>query len=169
MPNWVKNELRFECKNNGRIFELMETIKGKNGDMDFESIIPMPDNIFRGNLGKKERELYGKNNWHDWSVKHWGTKWNACEAYAGHTGIEFETAWSAPEPVIKKLSKMFPDVVIEHWWADEDIGYNCGRRKYLNGNVIGRWVGSEGSKNAIKMACDLWGYDYDEYMSEINE
>ena len=62
MPNHVRNELYFECDNEERIWELMDTIKGDDSPIDFEKIIPMPSNIFRGNLGQKEEELYGKNN-----------------------------------------------------------------------------------------------------------
>ena len=32
--------------------------------------------------------------------------------------ISFQTAWSAPHPVIEKTVEMFPDVQIMHRWAD---------------------------------------------------
>ena len=59
MPNHVTNIIelngdRLEIKN------LLETIKNDEiglGSIDFEKIIPMPDNIYRGDLGSKEREL----------------------------------------------------------------------------------------------------------------
>ena len=46
--------------------------------------------------------------------------------YQDGDALNFLTAWSAPHPVMEKLAEMFPDVGIEHEWADEDIGYsNC--------------------------------------------
>lgn len=78
MPNNVINELNFigEQKDIDKILSL---IHGEEEDqyIDFNKIIPMPDYIYRGDLGQKEQELYGKNNWYDWSNSHWGTKWNA--------------------------------------------------------------------------------------------
>ena len=92
----------------------------------------MPDNICRGDLGSKERELYGQNNWYDWSLANWGTKWNAygydeIKNNNPKEKITFLTAWAAPHPIMEKLAEMYPEVNIQHEWADEDIGMNCGR------------------------------------------
>lgn len=76
MPNWVTNRIVFHG-NQENIDKVLQYIKGNGSKIDFNKIIPMPDNIYRGDLGKRERELYGSNNWYDWSVANWGTKWNA--------------------------------------------------------------------------------------------
>lgn len=57
---------------------------------------------------------YGATNWYDWSVKHWGTKWNAYDAKIvdnkpKYLAIQFNTAWSPPEPVFRAIEKMFDD------------------------------------------------------------
>lgn len=71
--------------------------------------------------------LYGATTWYDWRCDNWGTKWNAySNERQDEDTISFETAWSNPEPVMLKLSEMYPEVVIEHWWADEDMGSNDG-------------------------------------------
>ena len=59
---------------------------------------------------------YGYDNWYDWQVNHWGTKWDI----NGDVGINdiddetcslvFQTAWSPPEPIVDKLREMFPDL-----------------------------------------------------------
>lgn len=69
----------------------------------------------------------------DFNRAEWGTKWNAynCEVIEGVAS--FETAWSHPNPVIKKLSEMFPDVEIEIEYADEDFGNNLGSYSIKNG------------------------------------
>jgi len=81
--------------------------------------------------------LHGATGWYDWCIEHWGTKWNAYEnTRIDQDTISFETAWSAPEPVIAQLAKMYPDAEIEHWWADEDTGSNDGYAKYSGGEAV---------------------------------
>jgi hypothetical protein len=73
-------------------------------------------------------EETGYKDWYDWNTKHWGTKWNACEGeivfnitHDGETLMEFtfDTAWSVPEPIWRKLAELFPDVVFEIAFFDE--------------------------------------------------
>ena len=66
-----------------------------------------------------------------------------------------------------KLSEMFSDVTITHYYADEDIGYNCGKFVYKNGIKEDMTEFGDGSDEATRFACDVWGYDYDEYLEEI--
>jgi len=67
MPNHITNRLRFNADSE-KVKEILEAIKQDKigvGSIDFNKIIPMPNDIFRGNLGSAERELYGNKNWHD--------------------------------------------------------------------------------------------------------
>lgn len=129
MPNHVTNRIQFYGKQEN-INKVLELIKGEDTCIDFNKIIPMPDNIFRGNLGIEERKLYGSNNWYDWSCSHWGTKWNA---YSTHLDkeqnlMEFDTAWSCPVPILEELAELchFHEIGFEGKWADEDAGCNVG-------------------------------------------
>lgn len=72
---------------------------------------------------------YGHSTWYDWRCDHWGTKWPACDVImeegADKNGVptlsfEFDTAWSAPFPVIEKLESKFSDVPYEAWYVNED-------------------------------------------------
>jgi len=116
MPNHVTNRIRISATIGLEDFKKL--IAGENGEIDFSSIIPPPDNIFTGNLGKKEREQCAaedRPNWYDWNIFNWGTKWNA---YGIHIEsewdgddccemeIHFDTAWSPPFPVIEALRAM---------------------------------------------------------------
>lgn len=73
----------------------------------------------------------GYTSWYEWSIKHWGTKWNSCRAELcepntiddGHTVIRFDTAWSMPQPIADKVFEMFPNLEIEWEWSDEYDGY----------------------------------------------
>lgn len=60
MPNWILNKISAN-KDYDEIIDKLTT----DNEVDFNNIIPMPDNIYRGNLGPKERKLYGENNWYD--------------------------------------------------------------------------------------------------------
>jgi len=97
---------------------------------------------------------FGTPTWYEWCVRNWGTKWNAYGYDEGgvdyHDGdsLRFQTAWSAPHPVLEKLTEMFPDIELEHEWADEDIGQNCGRYSYKAGERIEEYF-PEGEKEAV--------------------
>ena len=92
-------------------------------------------------LGKaafQNHQRYGASTWYDWCWDNWGTKWNAYGYdegydYSDNDSLCFQTAWNAPHPVIAKLAERYPDLKIEHCWADEDIGSNCGRYCYEGG------------------------------------
>lgn len=111
---------------------------------------------------------YGATTWYDWCVNNWGTKWNAYDQYTGQDdGFQFSTAWSAPHPVLEELTTRFPGVYITHEWADEDIGQNCGRREYLNGECVGDWE-PETRKEAIEFATGVWGDTPENYGLVLN-
>lgn len=176
MPNHITNRLTIVADQE-RVQEILETIKYDDkgiGSIDFNKIIPMPDNIFRGNLGAEERQLYGKDNWYDWSVENWDTKWNSygydCfPPYEGGNQISFHTAWNRPESVISQLSKMFPDVQLRHLWADEDIGVNVGEVLYEDGEELEHDIPTAHSKEAYEMASDILDIllsEYDLYYDE---
>lgn len=106
---------------------------------------------------------YGYADWYDWSCNVWGTKWNSTETYViDDNNVEFETAWSTPYGVLQELSKKY-NTRVEVEYADEDMGNNCGRLVFENGNEIDYEVGD------LEFACNVWGYDYQEYLDEMKE
>ena len=121
----------------------------------------------------ENKQKYGAADWYDWSISNWGTKWNSYGyaegfQYDGSNEIIFETAWSRPEPIVKALSKMFPDIEFRHQWADEDIGCNVGEILYHGGEEIEWDIPTAFSKEAYEMASDIlgtplteWGLYYD--------
>ena len=122
---------------------ILRFIQSEDAPVDFNKIIPMPDDIYKGDLGPKEREKYGTKNWYDWSIEHWGTKWNSW----GHKELEsigmvpdensvyFSTAWSPCTPVIIKLSRLYPDMGFVLTFVDEGGGF-CGKIDFQNGDVV---------------------------------
>lgn len=117
---------------------------------------------------------YGAADWYDWCVANWGTKWNAYdyekgEDYSGREDLRFQTAWNAPDPILYKLSEMFPEITFDHQYADEDIGRNFGHNRYRAGEREELLSVMSGSDKAVRFACHVWDMDYDEYMVQSLE
>lgn len=126
MPNWCNNKLIISHEDVGVINTLINKID-TDGEL-FNSILPMPDNTFRGMLGNDEREMCereGIPNWYDWACDNWGTKWDACHMdwhrNDEHTiTFDFDSAWSPPTGVYEELMKQGFDV--EAYYVE----YGCG-------------------------------------------
>ena len=104
---------------------------------------------------------HGADTWYDWCCNNWGCKWNACESEIEDNTISFHTAWSASFPITGTLSEMFPSVSLTHEFADEDIGSNCGRIVFENGEVVSEYF-PEGEE-ATRFACNIWEFDVTDY------
>jgi hypothetical protein len=78
---------------------------------------------------KEELARIGAENWYDWSIENWGTKWNPCHldisgaAINGSLEVTFDTAWSAPVPIFRKIVVMFPKLSFAFQWCDEGDDY----------------------------------------------
>jgi len=131
MPNWCSNTLivtgdKEELK---KFKEFAQTEKdGKINVLDHEQFIPYPqkfkdldkeDANCSFNLGEGENKEKDKDklvdglNGYDWCLKYYGTKWGICEPNLNSDDNDdelvylFETAWSPPLPIIKKMGEMF--------------------------------------------------------------
>ena len=115
MPNHCQNYLLVDGKTEA-VEQFMKTVKSTEAPLDFGRII----------MSHSERP-----------TKEWGTKWNAYRihtpsirlCYPGSEYSEvlyaFQTAWSPPIPVIKKLIEMFPDCSITCTYFEQGMQY-CG-------------------------------------------
>lgn len=101
---------------------------------------------------------YGATTWYDWRCEKWDTKWNAYDnEQPDDDTIVFETAWSSPQKVIEKLAQMYPGAVIEHWWADEDMGSNTGYARYERGQQVEICWNDSCSNDAYDTYVTCWG------------
>ena len=124
-------------------------------------------------LGKKAIQNildHGYSSWYHWAYANWDTKWGASEYREDPDSLEvwFETAWSCPVPIIQRIVALTGIQAFEEIeWADESIGYNCGRFElmlHLDGTGFDQdWVEpawlEEGSEEAKLFAKRLWGYE----------
>jgi len=88
---------------------------------------------------KEAEKLYGKYpkdgfnlGGYEWCNKNWGTKWGFCDTSltdddldedATFVGYNFQTAWSPISPVIKVMSKAFPDLNFEYRYNEESQAF----------------------------------------------
>lgn len=161
MPNHVCNNVTFEGD-----FSLIERIMKEIaldvaesekeptgvGTIDFNKIIPEP-------------KYKNGNDWYDWRIKHWGTKWNAYEQSKQEESnkLRFWTAWSTPVEIFEALSKKYPDITVRVEFADEDIGCNCGRMTFKKGKLIKSLskIYKNYSRYSLQFAKKVWR-EYDE-------
>ena len=161
-------------------------LKGKVKKKELLTIPEEKEKIFLGmrkDIRQKDWELgraayrnllkYGAPTWYEWGIKNWGTNYNANgyqegKDYSGCKEVRFDTAWSAPHPILKKLSQMYPDIAIMHEWADEDFGMNCGRRKYLEGEIIEQYT-PNGGREAKEFTAKVKEIDLQDYGLVLNE
>lgn len=125
-------------------------------------------------LGKKylsNLSKYGYSTWYNFCNNEWGTKWNSSEVdWYCDDAVSFETAWSFPYAVIRKLSELFPNVQIDFIYADEDCGSNTGKGTLKGGECI-EFVNPENqSKEAYEIFLELHAEYEDElvYNPEID-
>ena len=168
MPNHVTNKLTI-LGNEKEINEVLELVRSDDRLFDFNNIIPTPDDIFQGSVGSEEEKKYSGKTWYTWNRENWGTKWNAYDIKLENDTIIFDTAWSTPLPVITALSKLFQNISFELEYADEDMGHNLGVSTFNNGDIVETTEFYQGSERAIKFACYVKGYDYDQYLEDMQE
>lgn len=158
--------------------EFTKKVLEKLTEKQFSSFIETYNLTFNNNIERIEYienivkgffnyNRYGYPDWWDANIELWGTKWNAHYSIVNDCTktIEFDTAWSCPLPIIKKISQTVSIIVT---YADEDLGYNYGAFRIDNGNItdiIDNQSSSIGSAIALKM----YDREYvEEYFSEFN-
>jgi hypothetical protein len=173
MPNHIQNRLKI-FGTPDQIKKVFSEISGEPFDsgekrtIDFNKIIPAPENMFRGDLSMETQaslEAQGIPHWHGWQSENWGTKWNAyqCDGPKDTDDtIYFQTAWAAPIQIIEALARKFPDTKMSWDWADEDTGRNTGRVKLEDGKA---WFYKpmNDSIEAYELCFDLGYRDRDDY------
>lgn len=135
MPNWCQNEVVISGYEEGSEAELERFVQdcfreveyqyGTEKQISFKKIIPYPESA--PNKGYQDEE-FGKwfNDFgHDWCVDNWGTKWEPYEQenrfhyYPDEIYLNFLTAWSPPQGIYDKISKMLPKCSISWFYKEE--------------------------------------------------
>lgn len=111
------------------------------------------------------KKKYGCFDWYDWCCDNWGTKWNSCDCTViedsdTHIVYGFQTAWTEPEPVVVRLSTLFPDVTVNLSSAYEDPEpWRWYDKEYKAGQLISThsWIDFDAKA------------EYDEWLAECED
>ena len=125
MPNWCQNEITISGDEK-EVKEFIKFVSSKESKFDFNKIYPMPKELegtvsgsesLKSDEQKAKSELwnveYGADNWYDWKILHWGTKWELDPSYievddeGDYVTYRFDTAWSPPEGIFHALNQKF--------------------------------------------------------------
>lgn len=123
MPNWCDNMLTIEG-NRKQLKEFKNAVKDVNSDGDvlplsLEKLHPIPKELdgTQSPPDKKNKELiekYGSDNWYDWCINNWGTKWDVSNSSsivsqsADQIKYHFDSAWSPPIEWLRFVSVLYP-------------------------------------------------------------
>jgi len=130
MPNWCENRVEvhgYESEDQLKAFKELVISDGSN--FNFNKILPMPDALestAKGSSHVPSEELikeYGFDNWYDWRIHNWGTKWDVDDVAVvdnddDYISFSFDTAWGPPDGIHQELNNKFPDLSIT-WFYDE--------------------------------------------------
>lgn len=108
MPNWCDNSVRLTHSDKSKVDALEAVLQGEDKQV-FNHLRPIPESE--------------KDNWYDWSINNWGTKWEISiidwERQDDDTiWISFETAWAPPLALYQYL--------FEQEWYVEGLYHESG-------------------------------------------
>jgi len=100
--------------------------------------------------GEKAHEETGYNNWYDWNIAKWGTKWapdvhdiliDVSDDVSSAT-VSYQTAWGPAEGLVSKLSELNPLLSFVESYLEEGMDF-WGANAYKDGEVRHSYYGDE--------------------------
>jgi hypothetical protein len=190
MPNHIATILRVSGPQNSveefcekaKKVEVDEDGRAKETCLSADALFPMPAELdtskggppspFSGTeqLRGELLEKCGYDNWYDWCIANWGTKWgfydisespDITETSIGTTAeYRYMTAWSPATKLFLKVSRMFPDLNFYHQFADEG-GNFVGEETIANGEILHSQDYRWGSDSGISIRKNVGYYNED--------
>ena len=119
MPNWNSNYLTVKGFTPEEQTEFKERVEAE--DL-FRHYVPIPD----------------EDNWYEWCLENWGTKWDISDPIIGSDGSAFtcyfKTAWAPPIAAFTEVSKRFPNATFELGYEERGCDF-CGAARFKCGVV----------------------------------
>lgn len=112
MPNWCNNTLTLDCEPQDFCAFVDTYCSGSDEDFDLDKVIETPPELLAAGspapAGKEAEFLtkYGANDWYQWRIQNWGTKWPPRIVSVDKVGqvIEFDSAWTPPIAALTLLA-----------------------------------------------------------------
>ena len=113
-------------------------------------------------MQKEYIKLYGFDNWYDWALDNWGTKWDVYSVgkwykQKNKASITFQSAWSPVNKVIQVLSGRFHELTFNLKFSDEG-GFFLGYNTFSEGQTAVQTKVEWDSKDGIKLRKELGCY-----------
>jgi hypothetical protein len=113
MPNWCDCDLTVKGPKK-ELDRFKEFAKSNASVLDHNKFVPYSDKFKK----LDEHPVEGKDGYnqggYDWCLTNWGTKWGICDPTLNEGKrvlyYGFQTAWSPPLPIIRKMGQMFPEL-----------------------------------------------------------
>ncbi len=153
--------------------EVIKSFKEKHFDDDdnfsLQSIKPLPVELAGTRAPPLEAnpaliEKYGCDNWYNWCIQNWGTKWDTYDGTLtqnedNELTATFCTAWDIPEPIFTAIATMYPtlDIVIK---CVEESGGFSGTITITEGTIETDLTDDEDQWK--EYAEEIMGYNFDE-------
>ena len=154
MPNWCSNRLTVtgdkQSLTKFKELSLVKSDKGDNLHFTMEGLYPTPKALldmtspvmWRGDendtegkeaFDKYNSELinqYGYNDWYNWRVNNWGTKWDAAESFIADNedelfSVDYDTAWAPNTAWVQYVAKLFPTLKFSLVFEEAGMDF-CG-------------------------------------------
>jgi hypothetical protein len=131
MPNWCDNRLTVTGPERSLI-NFREAAKSGGEPFSLEPFLPLPEEL--------EPNDYHGDQWHDYRIATFGTKWDVSDARLEAQGSDsleyyFTSAWGPPDNAMQNISREFPDLRFGLWY-EETGAYFRGEVIYQNGEVV---------------------------------
>jgi hypothetical protein len=136
MPNWCGNYATIKHKDPKRLTELKQAMS--DGEW-FNTVLPTPKELEdvespSRDSAERQQELiakYGANDWYNWRVQNWGTKWDtdvedpdiSDDGLTLDTGY-FETAWAPATAIYAAMEEQ--GYTVTAYYYEPGMGF-CGR------------------------------------------
>lgn len=152
-PNWCENNLTIKGDKK-TLDKFIQAAKRKNTDLSLQKLVPMPKELENTkadhqHVNQDLIDKYGADNWYDWQVKNWGTKWDIeatlLKDLYNNSNIpiklkdkifyEFDSAWAPPIDAFITISKKFPTLDFSLRYDEPNMGFK-GTAKIKNGKVL---------------------------------
>jgi Ferredoxin-like domain in Api92-like protein len=203
MANWCNNRVVIQSKDFKEKFITHNKNKSEKDYELFAPILPRPQELNNVvspvNIVENEEERlkqedpsrfitvehslslidkYGANNWYDWSIKNWGTKWEAQIMYTSGLEdtddntlvVDFDTAWSPPTKFFDYLANEFPDTKIELKSVEPNMDFSLYAtwEKGANEHFV-EYESADSQIGREMLGDDFFDDDMDEEIEEEND